>query len=101
MPLVVSAARAAGPAPEEGLEVARDLGNAWWIAYGLAYRSNVYASLSELATARRVSREAEAEAQARGFGYPLYLARMHALWQDEVAAPGHPEHAPQIEEALQ
>ena len=25
---------------------------------------------------------------------------MHALWQDEVAAPGHPQHAARIEEAL-
>ena len=85
---------------DEGLAVASDLGNAWWIAYGLAYRSNVHASLGELTIARRMSREAEAEAQARGFGYPLYLARMHALWQDEVAAPGLPEHAAPIEEAL-
>ena len=33
---------------DEGLAVARDLGNAWWIAYGLAYRSTVHASQGDL-----------------------------------------------------
>ena len=85
---------------EDGLEIARDVGNAWWIAYGLTYLGTVRASQGDLDSARRLSREAVACAQASGVGYPLVLSRMHALWQDEVAVPGHPEHAPRIEEAL-
>ena len=90
----------AGRALDDGLDVARTLGNAWWIAYGQTYRSNVHASRGDLARARQLSRDAAARAAAGGLGYPLYLARMHALWQDEVAAPGHPKHAPRLEEAL-
>ena len=83
-----------------GLETVRDIGNAWWIAYGLTYLGNVRASLGDLDGARRLSREAVARAQESGVGYPLALSRLHALWQDEVAAPGQAEHAPRIEEAL-
>jgi predicted ATPase/transcriptional regulator with XRE-family HTH domain len=90
----------AARALDDGLAVAHELGNAWWIVYGLTYRSNVHASSGDLAGARRLSREAAAHAEAAGLGYPLYLARAHALWQEEVAAPGRPEHAPRIEEAL-
>ena len=85
---------------DDGLETARDVGNAWWIAYGLTYLGTVRASQGDLDGARRLSREAVACAQAGGVGYPLALSRMHALWQDEVVAPGHPEHAPRIEAAL-
>jgi tetratricopeptide (TPR) repeat protein len=90
----------AARALDDGLEVAHDLGNAWWIVYGLTYRSNVHASSGDLAGARRLSREAAAHAEAAGLGYPLYLARAHEIWQDEVAAPGRAEHGPRIEEAL-
>jgi hypothetical protein len=90
----------AGHALDEGLVVARELGNAWWIAYGLAYRSNVHASSGALVEARQVSQEAVAIAGENRLGYPLVLARTHALWQAEVAAPGNPAHTPQIEAAL-
>jgi tetratricopeptide (TPR) repeat protein len=90
----------AARALEDGLETARDVGNAWWIAYGLTYLSNVRAGQGDLDGARRLSREAVACAHEGGVGYPLYLSQVHALWQDEVAAPGLPEHAPRIEAAL-
>jgi tetratricopeptide (TPR) repeat protein len=85
---------------DAGLEGARDVGDAWWIAYGLTYRANVHASGGDLSAARRLSQEALSRARASGVGYPLSLAWMHALWQEEVVAPGHPDHAPQIEQAL-
>ena len=68
----------AARALEDGLEIARDVGNAWWIAYGLTYLGNVRASQGDLDGARRLSREAVACAQESGVGYPLALSRMTA-----------------------
>ena len=70
--------------------MSRDLGDAWFVAYGLAYLSAVRASQGDLDAALDASREAADLAAAPGFGYPLALARMHALWQEEVRAPGAP-----------
>jgi hypothetical protein len=53
-----------------------------------------------LGAALDASREASSLAEAAGLGYPLALARAALLWQQEVLAPGHPEHAPRIEAAL-
>ena len=85
---------------EEGLASFLDLGNVWWIAYGLAYRSAIEASRGDLATALATSREAMAVARSHGVGYPLALARVHAFWQQEVLTPGHPEHGRPIDAAL-
>jgi hypothetical protein len=85
---------------QEGLSVFRGLGKAWWIAYGLAYRSALEASRGDLATALATSDEALQPALRHGVGYPLALARTHALWQREVLEPGRPERTPEIEAAL-
>jgi hypothetical protein len=45
---------------QEGLGVARDLGDVWGTAYGLTYLSNVQAGSGELKIALRTSREAVA-----------------------------------------
>jgi predicted ATPase len=84
----------------EGLGLARDLGDAWWIAYGLAHLSAVLAAQGDLVEALDVSQQAVAVALRHGVGYPLALARTHTLWQQEVLEPGAPEHTASIEGAL-
>ena len=64
--------------------------DAWWIAYGLAYRSAVRASRGELRGGARREPGGRGPGGAHGVGYPLALARTHALWQHEVLAPGPP-----------
>ena len=81
---------------QEGLDAARALGDAWWIAYGLAHLSAVRAARGELEAALDASREAVALAARHGVGYPLILARTHLLWQQVLASPGHPAHAAEI-----
>jgi hypothetical protein len=81
---------------QEGLGVARDLGDVWGTAYGLTYLSNVQAWSGELKIALRTSREAVAlaeglgaeylQAQALGLdGLAVQLAWVHLLHQ--VADP--------------
>ena len=84
----------------EGLATFRDLGDGWLGAYGLTYLSAVRAGQGDLDAALAASREAADLAERRGVGYPLALARVHLLWQEEVRAPGAPEHGPRIEAAL-
>lgn len=83
-----------------GLALADDLEDTWIRAYGLTYLSNVQASIGDLATALRTSRDAVALARDLGAGYPLGLALLNHLWQQEVAAPGQREHGAEIEDAL-
>jgi hypothetical protein len=90
----------ASGALEEGLEVARDLGNRWWIAYALTYLGALRASLGDCAGGLRLSREAIEAVRGPQIGYPLYLAQTQALWQQEVLVPGALEHRLEIEEAL-
>jgi predicted ATPase/transcriptional regulator with XRE-family HTH domain len=85
---------------QEGLEAVREDGSGWWIAYGLTYLSAVRASSGDLPAALDAGRAAVALAERHGVGYPLALARVHALWLQEVLEPGRREHAPQIEAAI-
>jgi tetratricopeptide (TPR) repeat protein len=84
----------------ESLEVFRGLGDVWFVTYGLAHLSAVRAGQGDLDAALAASREAADLAERRGVGYPLALARVHLLWQEEVRAPGAPERGPRIEAAL-
>jgi tetratricopeptide (TPR) repeat protein len=84
----------------EGVDVCRRLGDAWLAVWGLVYLGAVRAGQGDLRAALDVSQEAVALAEQHGIGYPLVLARAHLLWQEEVQAPGHSEHAPRIEAAL-
>lgn len=91
---------AAATALEAGLALADDLGDAWSRAYGLAYLSNVRASLGDVRAALGLSREAVVLAQGVGAGYPQTLALLSFHWQTEVLSPGDPAHGQDVDAAL-
>ncbi|MGH2352716.1 MAG: ATP-binding protein, partial [Chloroflexota bacterium] len=68
---------AAAPLLQQGLALARDLGDVWGTAYGLTYLSAVQASQGALREALRTSADALALAEGLGPGYALALAQLY------------------------
>lgn len=85
----------------DGLTVFRDLGDVWFVAYGLVYLGTARAGHGDLGAALDTTREAATMAERHAVGYPLALAHAHLQWLEEICTPGGAGHAARIEAAAQ